>query len=157
MRNGGESSNFLRRLWSSMINRDLSPWFLQSWRIIFGVSCVIAVVLDPLFFYVPVINEDKKCIGMDKKLRTISLILSSVTIFIGIINIILQFHNGYKDENSGEEVKDFRKIAKRYLWPYFVIDILVILPLPQVRRRFIQLIVFFKINTMCCIYLDFIP
>ena len=139
-----------------MIICDLSPWFLQSWRIIFGVSCVIAVALDPLFFYVPVINEDKKCIGMDKKLGAISLILRSVTDIIGIINIIMQFRNGYK-ENSGEEVKDFRKIASRYLRPYFVIDILVILPFPQVRRSFIQLIVFFKINTMCCIYLDFIP
>ena len=157
MRNGGESSHLFRRSWSSMIIRDLPPLFLQSWRIIFGVSCVIAVALDPLFFYVPVINEDKKCIGLDKKLRAISLILRSVTDIIGIINIILQFRNGYKDENSGEEVKDFRKIARRYLWPYFVIDILVILPFPQVRRSFIQLILFFKINTMCCIYLDFIP
>ncbi|KAK7828356.1 cyclic nucleotide-gated ion channel 1 [Quercus suber] len=128
--NGGESINLLRRLWSSM---TLCDWYLQSWRIIFGVSCVIAVVLDPLFFYVPVIiNEDKKCIGMDKKLGAISLILRFFTDIIGIINIILQFRNGYKDENLGEEVKDFRKIARRYLWPYFVIDILVILPFPQV-------------------------
>ena len=138
-----------------MIIRGHPRWFLQSWRIIFGVSCVIAVALDPLFFYVPVINEDKKCIGMDKKLGAISLILRSVTDIIGIINIIMQFRNGY-NENSREEVKGFRKIASRYLWPYFVIDILVILPFPQVRS-FIQLIVFFKINTMCCIYLDFIP
>lgn len=157
MTNGGESSNLLRRLWSSMIIPDIPHWFLQSWRIIFGVSCVIAVALDPLFFYVPVINEDKKCIGMDKKLKNISLILRSVTDFIGIINIFLQFRNGYKDENSGEVVKDSWKIARRYLWPYFVIDVLVILPFPQVRRSFIQLIFFFKINTMCCIYLDFIP
>ncbi|XP_050254860.1 cyclic nucleotide-gated ion channel 1-like [Quercus robur] len=117
---------------SSMKIRD--RWFLQSWRIIFGVSCVIAVALDPLFFYVPVINEDKKCIGIDKKLRAISLILRSVTDIIGIINIILQFHDEYThvDETSGKVVKDFRKKAKTYLWPYFVIDILVILPFPQV-------------------------
>ena len=91
MRNVGESSNFLRRLWNSMIKRKLSAWFLQLWRIIFGVSCVIAVVLDPLFFYVPVINEDKKCIGMDKKLGAISLILRSVTDIIGIIILLCNF------------------------------------------------------------------
>ena len=138
-----------------MIICDLSPWFLQSWRIIFGVSCVIAVALDPLFFYVPVINEDKKCIGIDKKLRAISLILRSVTDIIGIINIILQFHDEYTyiDKASGNVIKDFRKIAKTYLWPYFVIDILVILPFPQVRESFIQFIVFFKIVA----YLNFIP
>ena len=140
---------------SSMKIREPPKWFFRSWRIIFGVSCVIAVALDPLFFYVPVINEDKKCIGMDKKLGAISLILRSVTDIIGIINIILQFHDEYTyiDKASGNVIKDFRKIAKTYLWPYFVIDILVILPFPQVRESFIQFIVFFKIVA----YLNFIP
>ena len=118
-------------------------WFLQSWRMIFGVSCVIAIAMDPLFFYVPVIDEDKKCIGLDKKLRTTALILRSVTDIIGVINIILQFHSGYKDEKSGDEINDPWKIARRYLWPYFLIDILVILPFPQVRESFLQLLVFF--------------
>ncbi|KAK7828327.1 cyclic nucleotide-gated ion channel 1, partial [Quercus suber] len=93
-------------------------------------SCVIAVALDPLFFYVPVINEDNKCIGLDKKLRTISLILRSVTDIIGIINIILKVLNGYTDKTSGEDI-DPKKIPWRW-WLYFLIDILVLLPFPQV-------------------------
>ncbi|KAK7845263.1 cyclic nucleotide-gated ion channel 1 [Quercus suber] len=101
----------------------------QTWRIIFGVSCVIAVSLDPLFFYVPVINEENKCIELDKKLRTISLILRSVTDIIGIINIILQVLNRYTDKNSGED-SDPKKIPR--WWLYFLIDILVLLPFPQV-------------------------
>ena len=105
----------------------------QTWRIIFGVSCVIAVSLDPLFFYVPLINEENKCIELDKKLRTISLILRSVTDIIGIINIILQVINGYTDKNSGEDT-DPKKTPWR--WLYFLIDILVLLPFPQVRRDF---------------------
>uniref|UniRef100_A0A7N2MI92 Ion transport domain-containing protein n=1 Tax=Quercus lobata TaxID=97700 RepID=A0A7N2MI92_QUELO len=100
----------------------------QTWRIIFGVSCVIAVSLDPLFFYVPVINEENKCIELDKKLRTISLILRSVTDIIGIINIILQVLYGYTDKTSGEDI-DPKKIPRR--WLYFLIDILVLLPFPQ--------------------------
>ena len=64
---------------------------------------MIAVSLDPLFFYIPVIDENKKCIGLDKKLRFISLILRSVTDIIGVINIILQLHNnGFKEEKFGK-------------------------------------------------------
>ena len=111
-------------------------------RIIFGVSCVIAVSLDPLFFYIPVIDEDKKCIGLDKKLRSISLILRAVTDIIGVINIILQFHdNDFKEENFGKatllEVKDRQKKARRSFWLYVLIDIFVILPFPQVRESFL--------------------
>ena len=152
VRNGGDS---MLRSSSSMKIFEPDHWFSQSWRIIFGVSCVIAIAMDPLFFYVPVIDEDKKCIGLDKKLRSVSLILLAVSDIIGVINIILQFHDEYTyiDKTSGKVVKDFRKIAKTYLWPYFVIDILVILPFPQVRESFIQFIVFFKIVA----YLNFIP
>lgn len=133
MRNGGESGDLLPRSRNSMKICELPPWFFQLWRIIFGVSCVIAVAMDPLFFYVPVINEKNKCIELDKKLRTISLVLRSVTDIIGIINIILQVLNGYTDKNSGEDI-DPKKIPRR--WLYFLIDILVILPFPQVRRDF---------------------
>ena len=112
-------------------------------RIIFGVSCVIAVSLDPLFFYVPVIEEDKKCIGLDKKLRFISLIMRSVTDIIGVINIILQLNdNGFKEEKFGKAklLKHRQKKARRYFWLYVLIDIFVILPFPQVRESFLQLI-----------------
>ena len=150
VRNGGDS---MLRSSSSMKIFEPDHWFSQSWRIIFGVSCVIAIAMDPLFFYVPVIDEDKKCIGLDKKLRTTAIILRSVTDIIGVINIILQFHSGYKDEKSGEKIKIPGKIARRYLWPYFLIDILVILPFPQVRESFLQLLVFififYQTLTLC--------
>lgn len=29
---------------------------------------VIAITLDPLFFYIPVVNDDRKCLRLDKKL-----------------------------------------------------------------------------------------
>ena len=140
--------------------------FSQLWRIILGVSCVIAVSLDPSFFYIPVIDEDKKCIGLDKKLRSISLILRAVSDIIGVINIILQFHEkDFKEENFGKATllkgKDRQKKARRSFWLYVLIDIFVILPFPQVRESFLQLmnlfmekcyfitmmiIIFFKIN-----------
>ncbi|KAK7845222.1 cyclic nucleotide-gated ion channel 1 [Quercus suber] len=115
-------------------NPDPHRRFSHAWSIIFRLSCVIAVSLDPLFFYVPVINEENKCIELDKKLRTLAPILRTFTDIICLLNIALQFYNGYIDENSKNAtlIKDPWKIARRYLWPYLVIDILVLLPIPQV-------------------------
>ncbi|KAL6131225.1 hypothetical protein ACLB2K_069601 [Fragaria x ananassa] len=48
----------------------IRPW----WDIVLVISCVIAVSLDPLFFYIPTINEEEKCLEMDTKLRTASTI-----------------------------------------------------------------------------------
>ena len=113
--------------------------FLKRWNVAFVLSCVIAVSLDPLFFYLPVIIEEKMCIGLDKKLWTTAIVLRSMNDVIYLMHIILQFRTGFMDENllkSGKEPvnTDARKIAQRYLWPYFLFDILVILPIPQVRE-----------------------
>ncbi|CAL9017759.1 unnamed protein product, partial [Prunus brigantina] len=41
------------------------------------LSC-IAVSLDPLFFYIPIIDEKDKCLGIDKNLRTAALIFRAL-------------------------------------------------------------------------------
>ena len=43
--------------------------FLLIWNVMFIVSCMIAVSLDPLFFYLPVTNEDRRCLALDTKLK----------------------------------------------------------------------------------------
>ena len=53
--------------------------FLQKWNKIFVLSCVIAVSLDPLFFYVPVINDAMKCLDLDYKMEITAIILRSFT------------------------------------------------------------------------------
>lgn len=42
--------------------------FLQRWNKIFVISCLIAVSVDPLFFYIPVIDGVKNCLYLDKKI-----------------------------------------------------------------------------------------
>ncbi|XP_059629085.1 cyclic nucleotide-gated ion channel 1 [Cornus florida] len=111
--------------------------FLQKWNKIFVLSCVIAVSLDPLFFYIPVINDDKKCLELDKKLEITASVLRSFTDIFYIIHIIFQFRTGFIAPSSrvfgrGVLVEDAWAIAKRYLSSYFLIDILAVLPLPQV-------------------------
>ncbi|KAL6282882.1 hypothetical protein ACE6H2_013811 [Prunus campanulata] len=44
---------------------------------IFLLSCV-AVSIDPLFFYIPIINDEKKCLAIDKNLRTAALCLRTL-------------------------------------------------------------------------------
>ncbi|XP_065623549.1 cyclic nucleotide-gated ion channel 1 [Quercus suber] len=111
--------------------------FLQGWNVVFVLSCVTAVALDPLFFYLPVIIQDKKCIWFDNRLWITVLVLRSFFDFIYLVHIILQFRTGFIDKKLLKSGKpelntNARKIAKKYLWPRLIFDILAILPIPQV-------------------------
>ncbi|KAF9671145.1 hypothetical protein SADUNF_Sadunf12G0017100 [Salix dunnii] len=111
--------------------------FLQKWNKIFVLSCLIAVSLDPLFFYVPVIDDGKKCLSLDSKMEITASVLRSFTDIFYMLHIIFQFRTGFIAPSSrvfgrGVLVKDTWAIAKRYLSSYFLIDILAVLPLPQV-------------------------
>ncbi|KAL6227429.1 hypothetical protein ACLB2K_001387 [Fragaria x ananassa] len=75
------------------------------------VLCAIALSLDRLFCYILVVHDDKKCLGLDRTLRTIAIVSRSVIDFLYILHIIFQF------------------CATRSVNP---VDILAILPLPQV-------------------------
>ncbi|CAN8302093.1 unnamed protein product [Cochlearia groenlandica] len=111
--------------------------FLQRWNKIFVLACIIAVSLDPLFFYVPVIDDDKKCLGRDRKMEITASVLRSFTDVFYVIHIIFQFRTGFIAPSSrvfgrGVLVENKRDIAMRYLSSHFIIDILAVLPLPQV-------------------------
>jgi cyclic nucleotide gated channel len=110
--------------------------FLQRWNKIFVLACIIAVSLDPLFFYVPIIDDAKKCLGIDKKMEITASVLRSFTDVFYVLHIIFQFRTGFIAPSSrvfgrGVLVEDKREIAKRYLSSHFIIDILAVLPLPQ--------------------------
>jgi hypothetical protein len=97
------------------------------------LSCVIAVLcVDPLFLYLPVINQDNKCLKLDKRLMVTALCLRSVNdmIYVGII--ILGYISGRHNNQESPQ-----KIKKMSLGLYFAIDILALLPIPQVRVTFL--------------------
>ncbi|XP_059433795.1 cyclic nucleotide-gated ion channel 1-like [Corylus avellana] len=136
------------------------------WNMMFAVSCVIAVSMDPLFFYIPIINGDNKCLSTDRRLKITAYTLRFVTDFIYVLNIILQSICPYIDEDSRKlgrivVVRDRWQIAHRYFFSrLFVIDVLAILPLPQVifpiifsemreskflvKRKLLNAVVFFQ-------------
>nr|GMD64898.1 cyclic nucleotide-gated ion channel 1 [Ipomoea batatas] len=111
--------------------------FLQRWNKIFVIACILAAIVDPLFFYIPVVDDQNKCLGLDRTLEITACILRSVIDFFYIFHIILQFRTGFVPPSSrvfgrGELIVDPSAIAKRYFFSYFFIDILAVLPLPQV-------------------------
>lgn len=120
-------------------NRIFDPQgaFLQPWNKIFVLSCVIAISLDPLFLYIPTIDNNQKCLNLDEPLEITACVLRTFTDIFYVVHIIFQFRTGFIAPSSrvfgrGELIDDPVAIAKRYLSTYFVIDVLAILPLPQV-------------------------
>jgi cyclic nucleotide gated channel len=109
--------------------------FRMNW--VFFSSCLFAVAVDPLFFFLPIIN-DSNCIGIDKKLAVTSTIIRTVIDFVYLIRVCLQFRTAYVAPSSrvfgtGELVIDPMLIAKRYIKSYFAMDFVALLPLPQVH------------------------
>lgn len=107
---------------------------------LFVISCILAVSVDPLFFYVPVINKTSNCLGIDRKLAIIVTTLRTIIDVFYLIHMALQFRTAYIAPSSrvfgrGELVIDPAQIAKRYLRRYFIIDLISVLPLPQVYRH----------------------
>eukprot|EP00268_Persea_americana_P048077 TRINITY_DN504_c1_g2_i1.p1 TRINITY_DN504_c1_g2~~TRINITY_DN504_c1_g2_i1.p1 ORF type:complete len:611 (-),score=90.22 TRINITY_DN504_c1_g2_i1:217-2049(-) len=97
----------------------------------------MAVSVDPIFFYIPVVDIDKKCLDLDHRLEIAASVLRSFTDIFYILHIFFQFRTGFIAPSSrvfgrGVLVEDPSAIARRYLSSYFLIDILAVLPLPQV-------------------------
>ncbi|KAG5607056.1 hypothetical protein H5410_028548 [Solanum commersonii] len=121
---------------------DPQGQFLQKWNKVSILVCVFAVSLDPLFFYIPVIDNKNKCLDLDKTLKITACILRSITDLFYIFHIILKFRTGFIDPSSrvfgrGELIEDSSAIAKRYLLSYFIVDVVAVLPLPQIVILFI--------------------
>ncbi|KAJ8621718.1 hypothetical protein MRB53_030247 [Persea americana] len=111
--------------------------FLQRWNKIFVLACMVAVSVDPLFFYIPVVDKEKNCLNLDHRLEIAASVLRSFTDIFYVLHIFFQFRTGFIAPSSrvfgrGVLVEDPSAIAMRYLSSYFLIDVLAVLPLPQV-------------------------
>ncbi|XP_062005678.1 cyclic nucleotide-gated ion channel 1-like isoform X2 [Rosa rugosa] len=136
-----------------------------SWDTIHVISCVIAVSVDPLFFYLPIVDEKIKCLGVDKNLRIAALLLRAFTDIAFILNIFYQIknvtenvqsraksiNNNLKNNEKGKQVSQSKRdsrvwfakeLARKMPWHSITIDILAVLPIPQVLMA-----VFFKMRS----------
>ncbi|CAN6569632.1 unnamed protein product [Malus baccata var. baccata] len=80
--------------------RDEQGKFLPVWSMIFVMSFVFAVTLDPLFFYILIIDQHKKCLQMDKTLSTTVLVLRSLTDIIFIVHFIYKIYDTFKVQKN---------------------------------------------------------
>ncbi|XP_062154991.1 cyclic nucleotide-gated ion channel 1-like [Alnus glutinosa] len=133
---------------------DPQGQFLQTWNKFFVLSCVASVALDPFFFYIPIMKIDGEnlCFGLDNRVAIYACVFRTLIDAFYALHIIFQFYTGFIAPSSrvfgrGELNVDPKAIAKRYLFSYFIIDILSILPLPQVLV--FSIIPYMKTKTNC--------
>ncbi|XP_038987401.1 probable cyclic nucleotide-gated ion channel 20, chloroplastic [Phoenix dactylifera] len=110
---------------------------VQQWNKFFVISCLIAIFVDPLFFFVLSVQKEQKCIVLNWSFATALAVVRSVTDFIYLLHMLLQFRLAYVAPESrvvgaGDLVDQPKKIALHYLRGFFIIDVFIVLPLPQV-------------------------
>ena len=110
---------------------------MMKWNQKFALICVVAVSLDPLFIYVPIINQKDMCLTMDNTLGTTAIVLRLFTDLIYIGNIVHNVAKAYKvlkKEGKWKSDKVLRNALEiwKYSWLVLLVDFLAILPIPQV-------------------------
>ncbi|KAJ0435273.1 putative Ion transport domain-containing protein [Helianthus annuus] len=110
--------------------------FITQWNKTFLLCSLVALSLDPVFLYIPIIHGKKKCLDMDQTLAIVVCVLRSFADILYIFHIIIMFRTMCVTPSNfkfgrGEYIDKPRYVAKHYLKSYFIMDILAALPLPQ--------------------------
>ncbi|RDY01515.1 putative cyclic nucleotide-gated ion channel 20, chloroplastic, partial [Mucuna pruriens] len=137
----GDAKGFARKLFSfcSFVSGVMNPHskFIQQWNKVLAIFCLVAIFVDPLFFFLLYVRQDYNCIVINWRLTKALVIVRSMNDFIYFLNILLQFRLAFVSPESrvvgaGDLVDHPKKIALHYLKGYFLIDLFVVFPLPQV-------------------------
>lgn len=114
--------------------------FLSMWdNKIFVISCAFAVLLDPLFSYIFLINDEKKCLMTDQKLMLAYVTLRSATDLLYTSDIIFclwRIRKARMREARRQRVPTTTVSlngSRSASVPLLLVHIFVALPLPQVR------------------------
>lgn len=112
------------------------------WNRIFIFSCLVALFVDPLYFYLPTVEEtpenpENSCVKTDLSLQIIVTCFRTVADLFYMLHMVMKFRTAYVAPSSrvfgrGELVMDPKKIAQRYIRSDFFVDLIAALPLPQV-------------------------
>lgn len=84
---------------SKRIVLDPNSNFVQQWNKVFLVSCVVALFLDPLFFFLPALGEGD-CIEIQRPLEVVVTALRSITDTFYLFHMALQFRTAYVAPSS---------------------------------------------------------
>lgn len=108
---------------------------------------MIAVSIDPLFFYIPVVNDDKKCIRLDYKLAATATGLRSLFDFLYIFYITPQLlADLVATVNAKHEANNSLKSLMKFCLGSFFVDLPAVFPLPQVMHALLELSVHFYVE-----------
>ncbi|GMN31086.1 hypothetical protein TIFTF001_041542 [Ficus carica] len=129
--------------WRKRIIDPGSDIFLQ-WNRLFLFFCLLALFVDPLFFYVPSVSDhgNSSCMDTDLNLGIIVTCFRTLADVFYLVHMVIKFRTAYVSPRSrvfgkGELVMDSTMIASRYLKSEFFIDLIAALPLPQIVIWFI--------------------
>lgn len=118
---------------------DPGSEIVLKWNRVFIVSCLVALFVDPLYFYLPNIGgtNGSWCVKTDVKLRIVVTFFRTIADLFYLLHVVIKFRTAYVAPSSrvfgrGELVMDPKKIAQRYLRSDFFVDLVATLPLPQV-------------------------
>lgn len=134
---------------SKIFPEDHKPWHREMldpgsdivlrWNRVFLVSCLLALFIDPLYFYLPTVTRtgESSCVNSDFNLRIVVTFFRTIADLFYFLHMIIKFRTAYVAPNTrvfgrGELVMDPKKIARRYMRSDFFIDLVATLPLPQV-------------------------
>ncbi|PSS08276.1 Cyclic nucleotide-gated ion channel like [Actinidia chinensis var. chinensis] len=123
---------------------DPGSEIVLQWNRVFIVSCLVALFVDPLYFYLPSLGGTKsnQCVKTDLNLRIVVTCFRTIADVFYLLHVVIKFRTGYVAPSSrvfgkGELVLDPKKIARRYIRSDFFIDLIATLPLPQIVIWFI--------------------
>ncbi|GER52087.1 cyclic nucleotide-gated channel [Striga asiatica] len=123
---------------------DPGSEIVLKWNRVFIVSCLLALFVDPLYFYLPSVGGTKGswCAKTDLNLRIVVTFFRTIADVFYLLHVVIKFRTAYVAPSSrvfgrGELVMDPKEIARRYLRSDFFIDLIATLPLPQIVIWFI--------------------
>ncbi|MQL85545.1 hypothetical protein Taro_018063 [Colocasia esculenta] len=135
---------------SKVFSEEYEPWLkrifdpgseiMLKWNRVFLLACLVALFVDPLYFYLPSMgqgNDNSSCIKLDEHLSIVVTLFRTIADLFYLLHIVIKFRTAYVAPSSrvfgrGELVMDPKKIARRYLRSDFTIDLVAALPLPQI-------------------------
>lgn len=136
-------SQSLTRVFSEDYNKTEGGIFdprgerVKQWNKYFLVAALISIAIDPLFYYLPEVNEDEMCMDEDTSLKITLTVIRSIVDMFYAYHVYIRFRTAYDAPSTrllgrGELVLDPFKISQRYLKRDFALDLLAALPIPQV-------------------------
>ncbi|XP_078165411.1 putative cyclic nucleotide-gated ion channel 20, chloroplastic isoform X3 [Carex rostrata] len=122
---------------SSLPIVDPHSKFIKQWNQFFDISSLVAIFIDPFFFFLLSVEKTNKCMVLNWSVGIAIAVVRSITDFIYLLHMLVQFKLAYVASDwtavlGGQLVEEHGKIALHYLRGYFIFDLFLVLPLPQV-------------------------